>query len=226
MKFRASKIFYVKTAILMIFLVSSIFVSFLLGRNFASTMMGEIIVNQKVQNATVEDQKSEDQYSPLASPRFDYSEDQNPRDEYQVYSTQKPDPDLVLEDNPDVQMSTSASEETESDSEGELFNLGEEGDDESAPTDEGTSVATDKVIESNIIYKVLVKTPGGRENAEQIAKLLKEEGYDPLIVELIKDDEKVYHVQIEALRNLDRANELAEELRRKNYNAWVKYSRI
>lgn len=218
MKNRFSHAFYLRTVILMAFLIASIVFSFVLGRKFGYFLMGDLQNDEKVMAVVEQSDRKSDDYSPLVSSRFQYNPDEFPNSEYNQSTPQRPEEEDVLEEAARVDMTyAGSSESTEN-----MFDLGEK-----APEEEtiAETTETEEETPSNLLYKVLVGTFESRDNAENLYKLLKEDNYDPYIEAVVEGDVTHYRVQIGAFHNVDNANSLAEELRKKGYNAWTKFSK-
>ena len=214
---RFSKIFVMKTVIFSVFILTALVVSFILGRQFGYYMMGDLQNEEKLQNAVKQAKTNDGQYSPL-TPRFNYDPDKYPTDEYGSGAVQKPEEGQVVQEGVDVEMNYVPKEQNGESK--DVFDLGE-GDQSNAKVDQPPAPSDDQNVDSNVVYKVLVGTYKQKENAEAIYTKLKDEGYDPYIEAIEKDNETVYRVQIGAFKNIDNANSLAEELRKKGYNAWT-----
>jgi cell division protein FtsN len=217
MKNKFSHAFYLRTAILMAFLIASIVFSFALGRKFGYFLMGDLQNDEKLMAVVDQSDKKDNEYSPLVSSRFKYNPDEFPSSEYNQSISERPEEGDVLEETARVEMTyAGSSESTEN-----LFDLGEKTPVETT----GDKPKTDDETTSNLLYKVLVGTFESRDNAENLYKLLKEDNYDPYIEAVVEGEVTHYRVQIGAFHNVDNANSLAEELRKKGYNAWTKFSK-
>lgn len=217
MKNKFSQAFYLRTAILMIFLIASIVFSFALGRKFGYFLMGDLQNDEKLMAVVEQSDKDSTEYSPLVSSRFKYNADEFPSSEYNQAISERPSDEDVLEETAKVEMTYAGSSESTTN----LFDLGEKDPEEAS----GETPATEEEAPSNLLYKVLVGTFESRDNAENLYKLLKEDSYDPYIEAVVEGEVTHYRVQIGAFNKVDNANSLAEELRKKGYNAWTKFSK-
>lgn len=217
MKNKFSQAFYLRTAILMVFLIASIVFSFVLGRKFGYFLMGDLQNDEKLMAVVEQSDKENTEYSPLVSSRFKYNADEFPSSEYNQAISERPSDEDVLEETARVEMTYAGSSESTKN----LFDLGEKDPEETS----GEAPATEEEAPTNLLYKVLVGTFENRDNAENLYKLLKEDSYDPYIEAVVEGEITHYRVQIGAFHNVDNANSLAEELRKKGYNAWTKFSK-
>ena len=217
MKLRLSKTFYVKTFIVLFFLVASIVVSFAMGRKFGYFLMGDIQKGKKLQAAVEKTSEENEEYSPLVSSRFKYNPEKFPQGEFKDYIAQRPDENDVLEDAATVEMTFAGKSETAD----ELFDLSEGG--ESSKIEDSEDENREK--KSNLVHKVHVGTFADRESAENLCVLLRQDNYKPYIEIIVEKGKKHYRVQLGVFNDEENANNLAEELRKKGYNAWTRFTK-
>jgi len=215
MKLRLSKTFYLKTFIVLFFLVASIVVSFAMGRNFGYFLMGDIQKSEKLQAAVEKTSEENEEYSPLVSSRYKYNPEKFPQGEFKDYIAERPDENDVLEEAATVEMAFAGKSATAE----KLFDLAEEGDSPDKNENENENIKT------NLIHKVHVGTFESRESAENLCDLLRQDNYKPYIEIIVEEGKKHYRVQLGAFSNEENANQLAEELRKKGYNAWTRFTK-
>lgn len=217
MAFRLSKAFYLKITILLVFLIASLVVSFVLGRNFGYFLMGDIQKDEKLKAVVEQASDSDQDYSPLVSSRFKFNPDEFPQNEFRDYIAERPDESDVLAEAARVEMKYAGSSETARD----LFDLAEntENPDSSGEEESKTKPA------SGLIHKVHVGTFQNRESADNLCNLLRQDNYQPYIEVIVENNVKHYRVQIGAFADENNANNLAEELRKKGYHAWTWFTK-
>jgi cell division protein FtsN len=109
----------------------------------------------------------------------------------------------------------------------------ENGEETPAETDEaestGDAEATEKpasqtvfdLTDTEIIFRIQVGTFEQRENAENVWRRLTQAGFDARISTYTENDATKYRVQVGDYPSQEVANQVAEELRSMNFNAWV-----
>jgi len=215
--FRFTKAFYLKITILLVFLIASLVVSFVLGRNFGYFLMGDIQQDEKLKAVVEQTSESDQDYSPLVSSRFKFNPDEFPQNEFRDYIAERPDKDDVLAESARVEMKYAGNSETARD----LFDLAENTENPDSPDEEVNKTKP----ASGLIHKVHVGTFQNRESAEKLCNLLRQDNYQPYIEVIVENNVKHYRVQIGAFADENNANNLAEELRKKGYHAWTWFTK-
>ena len=217
MAVRFSKVFYLKIVIMLLFIVVALAVSFVLGRKFGYFLMGDIQQDEKLKAVVEKTSEADQEYSPLVSSRFKFNSDEFPQNEFRDYISERPEEDDILKEAAKVDMKYAGSSETAKD----LFDLAENADSEI----EEPEKEPDKTSTSGLIHKVHVGTFKSRESAEDLCNILRKDNYTPYIEVIVEDNVKHYRVQIGAFVDENNANSLAEELRKKGYHAWTRFTK-